>query len=168
MSKALVAYYSLTGNTKLVAEAIWESLEGEKSLKSLKDITSEELPEFTLLLVGFPVHSHSTPYAVEDFLKKIPRGTKTALFSSHGSLTGSQLSREALEYASVLAAGTKVLGTFSCRGKVSPRALETLKKSPEHQLWIEMAATANTHPDESDLEDARTFAHQIQTLSQQD
>jgi flavodoxin len=165
MSKALVAYYSLTGNTKQVAEAIWKSLEGEKSLKSLKDITTEELQEFTLLFVGFPVHSHSVPYAVEEFLKKIPKGTKTALFSSHGALKGSRLAREALEYAHVLAAGTKVLGTFSCRGRVSPQALEILMKSPEHQLWTEMAASANTHPDESDLEDARTFAHQIQTLS---
>lgn len=168
MSKTLVTYHSLTENTKKVAEVIWESLEGEKAIKPLRDVTPEELGQFTLLFVGFPVHSHSVPYCVEEFLKAIPKGEKTAFFCTHGSLTGSQLSRAALEYAVVLAAGAKILGTFSCRGRVSSDTLETLIKSPEHHVWTEMAASANSHPDESDLEDTRTFARQILTLSYQD
>jgi len=168
MSKILVTYHSLTDNTKKVAEVILESLEGEKTIKPLEDVTHEELEQFTLLFVGFPVHSHSVPYRVEEFLKAIPKGKKTAFFCTHGSLTGSQLSREALEYAAVVSVGARILGTFSCRGRVAPEALESLIKSPEHQLWTEMAASANTHPDESDLDDARTFARQILTLSYQD
>ncbi len=168
MSKILVTYHSLTENTKKVAEAIVESLEGEKAIKPLKDVTHEELGQFTLLFVGFPVHSHSVPYHVEEFIKAIPKGKKIALFCTHGSLTGSQLSREALEHATVLATGVNILGTFSCRGRVSSKALEVLMKSPEHQLWTGMATSANTHPDESDLDDARTFARQILTLSYRD
>jgi flavodoxin len=168
MSKALVVYHSLTGNTQKVAEAIFKSLTIEKNIQPLKETSSEELSEFTLIFVGFPVHSHSLPYSVEEFLKNIPTGKKTALFSTHGSLTGSQLSREALEYAAVVAAGAKILGAFSCRGRVSPQVLEELIRSPEHQLWAEMAASAATHPDESDLEDARTFARQILSLAYKD
>ncbi|NOR15165.1 MAG: hypothetical protein GQ544_05640 [Candidatus Aminicenantes bacterium] len=168
MSKILVTYHSLTENTKKVAEVIMESLEGEKAIKPLEEVTSEELGQFTLLFVGFPVHAHSVPYRVEEFLKAIPKGKKTALFCTHGALTGSHLSREALEYAAVLAVGAKILGTFSCRGRVSSQTLDKLMKLPEHHLWTEMAASANTHPDESDLEDASTFARQIVTLSSQD
>lgn len=168
MSKALVVYHSLTGNTKKVAEAIFEALTVEKAIKPLKEAAADELDEFTLLFIGFPVHSHSLPYAVEKFIKQIPRGKKAAFFSTHGSLSGSRLSRQALEHASVVSAEIKVLGTFSCRGSVSPSTLEILMKSPEHQLWTEMAASARTHPDESDLEDARTFARQILSFSYRD
>jgi len=31
-------------------------------------------------------------------------------------------------------------------------------QSPEHEAWADMAASAATHPDASDLEDARSFA----------
>ena len=57
-----------------------------------------------------------------------------------------------------MASGTRILGTFSCRGKVSEQALEILSRSPEHELWTEMAVTARNHPDRHDLEDARAFA----------
>ena len=103
----------------------------------------------------------------EELIKRIPPGKKIALFSTHGSLTGSRLSREALEHASILASSSKMLGTFACRGKVSLQAMEALSKSPEHKAWVEMAATAQTHPDEYDLEDARSFAKWIMTLSLQ-
>jgi flavodoxin len=165
MSKILVAYISWSGNTKKVADAIFETLDGDATIKSLDEVQS--LEEFELIFVGFPVHSHSVPFRAEDFIKKIPAGKKIALFSTHGSLTGSRLSREALEHASILAPNSKILGTFTCRGKVSIQAMEVLSKSPEHKAWVEMSASAQTHPDENDLEDARAFAKWIMTLARQ-
>ncbi|MBN2244373.1 MAG: hypothetical protein JW755_00860, partial [Candidatus Aminicenantes bacterium] len=97
----------------------------------------------------------------------IPSGKKIALFSTHGSIAGTQLSREALEYAVTLAGKLDVLGTFSCRGQVSTEALDILLKSPEHRAWAEMAPTAKNHPDQSDLEDAKAFARWIITLFHQ-
>jgi len=47
-------------------------------------------------------------------------------------------------------------------------ALEILSRSPEHKAWTDMAVSARTHPDERDLEDARSFAKWILTLSIQD
>ncbi len=166
MSKTLVTYLSWTGNTKKVAQALFEALEGEKSIKDVEEIRN--LDEYDLIFIGFPVHSHSVPVKIQELLKKIPPGKKIALFSTHGSLTGSRLSREALEHASVLASKNKILGTFSCRGKVSNEAMEALSRSPEHKAWVEMAASARTHPDENDLADARSFAKWIMTLSAQD
>ncbi len=165
MAKILVAYFSKTGNTKKIAEIIYKTIEGTKTLKPINEIENDDISRFELLYVGFPVYSHSVPYIVETFLKNLPSGKKMALFSTHGSLTGSRLSREALEYATILAVNTKILGTFSCRGKVSLQALEILQKSPEHKAWSEMAVSANTHPDENDLEDAGAFAKWIQTLA---
>ncbi len=36
------------------------------------------------------------------------------------------------------------------------------------RAWAKMAASARTHPDEEDLEDARSFAKRIITVSTQD
>lgn len=163
MAKILVAYFSKTGNTEKIANAIFESLKGEKVIAQIDDVS--DLDSFDLIFVGFPVHSHSVPLRVQNFLKKIPPGKKIALFSTHGSHTGSRLSREALEHAVVVASKAKVLGTFSCRGKVSLEALEVLHKSPEHKAWTEMAASSRSHPDEGDFEDARSFAQWINLLS---
>jgi len=165
MAKTLVTYFSLTGNTKLVAEAIADALAGDKVLKPISE--AGDLAPYQLVFVGFPVQTHSVPYPVEAFLKSIPEGKKVALFSTHGSVTGSSLAREALEYASILVAKAKLVGTFSCRGKVSLKALEVLMQSPEHEAWADMAASAATHPDASDLEDARAFARWIATLGAQ-
>jgi flavodoxin len=162
MLKTLVTYDSRTGNTKHIAEAIFDAVDGEKALIPISD--GPDLDDFSLVFIGFPVHSHSVPYKVETFLKSIPGGKKIALFSTHGTLTGSRLSREALEYAVTLASKARVLGTFTCRGKVSFEALEVLGKSPEHTAWTEMAASARSHPDESDFKDAQAFAHWILTL----
>ena len=162
MSKILVTYISWTGNTKKVAETILDALEGEKTIKTYDEI--QNLDDYELIFIGFPVHSHSVPFKTEELLKGIPPGKKIALFSTHGSLTGSRLSREALEHASILASGSKILGTFTCRGRVSLQAMEVLSKSPEHKAWVEMAASAQTHPDINDLEDARAFTKWIMTL----
>ncbi|MFQ6037839.1 MAG: flavodoxin family protein [Candidatus Aminicenantales bacterium] len=165
MPNILVVYASWTGNTKKVAEAIHEELEGNTTLKPVDEAVP--LDDFALIFIGFPVHSHSVPFKVEELLRKIPPGKKIALFSTHGSLTGSRLSREALEHASALASKAKILGTFSCRGKVSLQAMEVLRKSPEHNAWVNMAASARTHPDAHDLEDARAFARWVMTLYQE-
>ena len=165
MSKILVTYYSLTGNTEKVAGAIFDVLDGDKTIKTMDD--AQNLDEYEPIFIGFPVHSHSVPFKTEELIKRIPAGKKIALFSTHGSLTGSRLSPEALEHASILASSSKILGTFTCRGKVSLQAMEKLSKSPEHKAWVEMAASAQTHPDENDLEDARSFSKWIMTLSLQ-
>ncbi len=166
MTKILVTYLSQTGNTKKIAEAIFESLEGDKTIEPVDEV--QEIEDYSLIFIGFPVHSHSVPFKIESFLRKISQGKKIALFSTHGSLPGGRLAREAFEHAVSIASQTKVLGTFSCRGKVSMAALEVLSKSPEHRAWTEMAASAPTHPNEGDIEDARSFAKWVMTLSTHD
>jgi flavodoxin len=162
MAKTLVTYFSRTGNTRMVADAIHGALSGNKELKAIKDVGGDD--DAGLVFIGFPVHSHGVPYPVEVFLKTIPAGKKIALFSTHGSVTGSRLSRTAIEHATVVASRAKIVGTFSCRGKVSVEALEILMKSPEHEAWADMAASAATHPDEHDLAEARAFAKWVETL----
>jgi flavodoxin len=159
MSKALVAYYTETGNTLEVAESIYEAIQGEKAISPLAEV--EALDAYDLVFIGFPIQNHGIPRKVQDFLKKVPKNKKIALFSTHGALAGSMLSREAIEHAGSLASKAQLLGTFSCRGRVPYSVLERLGKSAEHKAWAEMAASARTHPDASDLKEAKVFAKWI-------
>jgi len=159
MNRTLIAYYSLTGNTKKVAEAIFQSIDGDKLLQPMAERGS--LNDDNLILIGFPVHSHSVPFSVESFLKSIPPRKNVALFCTHGALSDHRLSREAIEYAAILVGHCHLLGTFHCRGKMSFQALEILGRSTEHQDWAEMAPSAATHPDEHDLAEAGLFARHM-------
>lgn len=163
MAKILITYFSRTGNTREIAEAIEAAIPGNKECRPLNEVDSVD--GYDVLFVGFPVQTHSIPHQAEQFLKTIPRGEKIALFSTHGSLNGSRLAREALEHAASLVSQAKLLGTFSCRGKVSHEAMEVLGRSPEHKAWTEMAASARTHPDEHDRKEAAAFARWILTLA---
>ena len=167
MSKFLVTYFSQTGNTKKVAESIFSAINGDKTILPVEKLDDIKLVDFDLIFIGFPIHSHSVPFKVEKVIRALPKEKKIALFSTHGSLSGDFLSREALEYATTLSPHTDLLGTFACRGKVSIKAQEFLSKSPEHKYWAEMSPSASGHPDDNDLEDARTFARKMQTIGSQ-
>ena len=157
--KILVAYYSETGNTRRVAEAIFQAIEGEdKELKPLNE--TGNIDEYTLIFCGFPVRAHSAPIPVQDFLKRIPPGKNVALFSTHGSSPEGQMPQEAIKNAVGLVKG-EILGSFTCRGKVPQGMIENLAGSPQHRAWADEASSASSHPDEADLEDARFFAQGV-------
>ena len=158
--RVLVAYYSETGNTAKVAQALFDGLTAkEKELKEINDVSSVE--GFDLIFCGFPVMEHSVPVKMQNFLKEIAAGTKIALFSTHGSFTDGLKSVTAFEYAAVLAPAAKILGTIGFRGKVKQAVLDALEKKPEHKSWIEEAISAGSHPNESELQDAANFGNVI-------
>jgi flavodoxin len=156
--KALVTYYSETGNTKKLAEAVYDGIEqAEKEILSIKDVADVE--DYDIVFCGFPVQAHSLPRKMEAFLKKIPEGKKVALFGTHGSLRGGEMAITAFHHA--LSLVKRVLGTFGCRGKVKSDLIDQLMKKPEHKAWAMEAQSAAGHPDAADLEDAKEFARQM-------
>ena len=157
--KALVSYYSETGNTRKVAQAIFEAIHIEKELIPVQEI--KNAAGYDIIFYGFPVQSHSVPAKAAPFITGLAAGQKIAFFSTHGSLRGGQLPRQALEHALGLAVKLNVLGSFGCRGKVSPKIIDVLMKSPAHKAWAEEAQGAMEHPDQNDLADAQTFAAEM-------
>jgi len=155
--KILVTYYSKTGNTKAVAETIFHELQKEDAeIKPIKEVENPE--DYLLVFCGFPVHAHSVPVAVHNFIKKLRQGQKIALFSTHGSKTDGQMPKEAIHQAIGLAKDVEVLGSFTCRGQVEQDIIDELMRKPEHKAWAMEAASAKDHPDKADLEDASMFA----------
>lgn len=163
MSRILVTYYTQTGNTRKIAEAIFQALPEVTVIKPIDAVS--RIKDYDLVFVGFPIHSHSLPVKTVEFLRSLPRGQRIALFSTHGALSGSVLAREAIEEAVAVASQAKVISTFSCRGRVALETLEELGEAPEHRAWADMAASAADHPNEEDLEEARAFARWTLTVS---
>jgi len=157
--KALVTYYSETGNTEKVARAIYDTIHFEKELKTVQEVQNAK--GFDIIFCGFPVIAHSVPGKAASFLKGLPEGQKVAFFSTHGSLRGGQLPKQAFENAIGLASKAKVLGHFGCRGQVKQKVIDELIKKIEHQAWAEEAQGAIGHPNEHDLADAEKFATEM-------
>jgi flavodoxin len=154
--KALVTYFTQTGNTEKVARAIFNAVEVEKEILPFDKV--KNVHGYDIVFIGFPVIRNAVPIKVQPFIKGLPAGQKVAFFSTHGSLRGGLLSRQAFEDAIGLATGKKVLGHFGCRGKVSPEVIDALEKQPETRAWAEIALSADGHPDVTDLKDAVEFA----------
>jgi flavodoxin len=157
--KALVTYYSETGNTEKLARAIYEAIHIEKELLPVQDVKVAE--GYDIIFVGFPVHAHSVPAKLTPFFQILPDGQSIALFCTHGSLRGGHLPNQALEHAIGLATRAKIIGTFGIRGKADAKIIEALMKQVEHRAWAEEAQGAHEHPSETDLADGKEFARGI-------
>jgi flavodoxin I len=157
--KALVTYYSQTGNTEKIAQAIYEAIHFEKELLPIGDV--KDLQGYDIIFAGFPVQAHSVPAAFLPFFTKLPAGQDIAFFCTHGSLRGGHLPKQAIEHAIGLASQVKILGTFCVRGQVNPKVIDSLMNSVQNQAWAEEAQGACEHPDEADLADAKEFAKTV-------
>ena len=164
--KTLVTYYSESGNTEKLAEAIYEGLEATEN--EIAQINEEKnFEDYDVIFVGFPVHGSSVPSKTEKCIKRIPEGKMLALFGTHGSLRGGPLSISAFYYAITLARKANIIGTFSCRGEVKASLLEGLMNKAEYKFWALEAQSAAGHPDEADFEDAKQFAKHMLVKAEQ-
>jgi len=87
--RALIIFYSETGNTEKVARAIAEGLEraGVKTLvERIENLRPEEIRHFDLVCIGTPVHYAAPASRVREFLEKLPElnGKKAAVFCTYG------------------------------------------------------------------------------------
>ena len=158
--KVLVAYFSETGNTEKLANAIFEAVEAsKKEVLHIQEVTGVD--GYDVIFIGFPVHSHSVPDNVEAFVKKLPDGQKIAYFATHGSMRGGELAVTAFYHALHMVKNIVVLGTFGCRGQVKQKIIDTLMDKIEHRGWAQEAQSAAGHPDENDLADGRKWAESM-------
>ena len=70
--KALIIYWSGTGNTKKVAETIDNTLKNsgvESILKQVKEAGDEDLYDYDLVFIGAPSHMWQPPAPVQEYIK---------------------------------------------------------------------------------------------------
>ena len=97
--KSIVIYFSITGNTKKIAQAIQRGLSHSGTpcdMADIKEIGAEDLAEYDLIGLGSPVMWLREPAIVMQFIEytmKYVQGKHGFAFSTHGALPAHYLSR---------------------------------------------------------------------------
>lgn len=177
--KALIAYYSETGNTAKVARAIGEEMLSrglDVHLRNVVEIAPDTLTAYDLVFLGSACHDADLASPVKRFLDQVPRspGFKLAGFATHATYTaeGGERRRELYErWASGCERsfrqvsqdqGITFLGYFGCQGAPSAPIEIFISRTiltDEHE-WAAYIEEARKHPDETDLRRAKEFARQ--------
>jgi flavodoxin len=147
--KSLVVYSSQTGNTRKLAEAIFEILPGEKALYPV-----DEAPDpvgYDFVCVGFWLMGGKPDPKTSEYLLMIGR-KPLFLFATHGAAVGSAHASHGMELAKSFACESDLRGTFSCQGQVNPKILEKASQKPEPPVWLADAPNAEGHPNREDIE----------------
>jgi flavodoxin len=162
--KVMVAYMSLSGRTRKIAEAIHGEIGEEKTMKELGEV--DDLEGYDFAFVGFPVHGFGAPEEAEAFLEKHCQGKKIALFVTHGAPEHSEDLKPWLVNCREAAAGAEVVGMFNCQGELAQYVIDELLKSddPKVRSWGEGGDSTRGQPDEARVERARVFAREVMEM----
>jgi flavodoxin/ferredoxin len=152
--KALIIFFSQTGNTRSIAERIHEGLTrvtDHCDLRSLREVDVASLPEYGLVGIGSPVFYYKEPFNVSDFLEALPDLNRQHwfVFCTHANVIGNF-------FPSVLdkleRKGARVIGCYNSYASVTvpfyPRPSYT-----------------SGHPDGHDLEQAAAFGMEVANRS---
>lgn len=168
--KTLVTYSSLTGNTKKLAEGIFEALEHtEKEILPIAQAT--DLSDYDVVIAGYWVDKGGPNQEAEAFLRSLS-GKSVGIFATLAYWPDSDHAFESLKNGEKLVAGNNtVLAKFICQGKLSERVIAQFKKlppdnphaiAPEKLLRYEIAAN---HPSVADISRAaELFNERLRTL----
>jgi len=158
--KALVAYMSKTGNTKKVAEAIFEALDCEKEIMPVEQVA--DISGYDLSFLGFPVQRFGPdPKTVRLLQQHCQPGRDVALFITHAAPEDEAQLPEWLAGFRTAAARANIVGIFDCQGQLSKGTKRIMSILPMRGLR-QMAKRDNSQgqPDATRLARARAFARE--------
>ena len=124
--KGLIIYSSKTGNTKRMAEKIYEALK-DKQQMTIKDLReAPEVEQFDFILLGAWIDRGTLETKTLKFLKTI-KNKKLGLFATLGAMPDSEHGRKVIKNLQDLLKDRDSLGQYICPGLVDPKMIEKLK-----------------------------------------
>ncbi len=153
--KSMVVVSSKTGNTRKVAQAIFEALPDPKQLFAVEE--APDPGEYDFIALGFWVDKGTADAKARSYFERV-QGKKVGIFGTLGAYPDSDHARESMDRARALLKGNEILGDFLCQGRVDPKLVkmmaEKFKDDPHHSMTPERKARlaeAEKHPDGADL-----------------
>ena len=158
--KSAVVYYSATGSTKKVAEAIHGELGEDTPLAPID--AAGDLEDRDVVFVGFPINAFGPPQPVKEFLASAVAGKCIALFITHASPEENPAAQQWLSACKEAAVGADVVGIFHCQGPLAEPVKQHMLGSgdPKMVAWAE-SDNSQGKPDAAALDRARAFARAI-------
>jgi len=159
--KVLVTYVSRTGNTKKVAQAIFDQVKGTREMKELEQVNT--LEGYDLAFVGFPIEAYGPAKPAADFLQKHADGRNIALFVTHASPEDSPEMPGYLKGCRAAAAQANLVGVFDCQGELSEQIADFMTKSGDEKLaaWAKERPSTIGQPDATRLQRAGRWAKEV-------
>ncbi len=158
----LVTYYSRTGNTKKIAEAIFEVISEQKAIMPIDEVI--DVNQYDLLFVGSPIEQHGITRVVREFLSEKVMKSKVALFITHSAPEGSKSANTYVAECEKIVQGlVDLIGIFNCQGELSEAIANHMMNSGNPQLQKYASTRNNTLnlPDEVRIEKSKQFAREI-------
>jgi len=151
--KALIIVFSQTGNTRNVADRIYEGIRDSGAgcdMVSLPE--AKDLDRYDLVGIGCPVFYYKEPFHVRTFLQELPaqQDKPWFVFCTHGSVMGITLESMARELANK---GARVIGSHHTYA----------------DAWVPFyphPTLTTGHPDQQELEEARAFGREIASIGE--
>jgi flavodoxin len=159
--KVLIAYMSKTGNTKKVAEAIFEEIEDEKEIKTIDQVDNVE--GYDIAFLGFPIHQMGPDKKTAKLLEKhCTVGRKVVLFITHAAPEDSPDLPPMLDKFRQAASGADLVDMFDCQGELAKSVKLIMSIMPNAQLraWAKQD-NSQGQPDEARLDRARAFSRDV-------
>ena len=161
--KVLVTFLSRTGNTKKVAQAIFEAIKAKKEIeiKELNQVT--KVDDYDLIFVGFPIEGYGPAKEAGDFLQNQCQNKNIALFITHAAGETSKNIPPWLDKCKVAAAKANLKGMFNCQGELSEQIADYMLKSKDEKLiaWAKERPSTIGQPDSARLQRARLWAKEV-------
>ena len=168
--KILISYFSQSGNTEMIAKAIYEEASQNHTIetKKLELVNAGDLSGYDIVFIGSPIHVGSLAEPVKDFLNRLqwPSGQKLAGFVTHaGPAYPEQIMNKFTEpfQATCEKNALKYLGCFCCQGFLNQALHAMIKKSQNltDEQWVERVKQMTGHPDADDLAKAKAFTREV-------
>lgn len=169
--KGLIIYSSKTGNTKRMAEKIYEVLKDEHKM-TIKDIRdAPEVEQFDFILLGAWIDRGTLEPKTLKFLKNI-ENKKLGLFATLGAMPDSEHGRKVIKNLEKLLIDRDSLGQYICPGQVDPKMIEKLKgikgvvvPNKIKEKMIDTSLKSRKATEEELEEAAKYFAENIKYLT---
>src|SRR5665647_3814806 len=131
--KVLVAFMSWTGNTRKIAEAIFQGIHGEKDIATFDKVS--DASGYDIVFVGFPIHGYGQPAEeAVSFVKEYCAGKKVALFVTHAAPEDSLYVPPWLEACKEAVTTSQLLGLANFQGQIALQKVDEALQSADVDL----------------------------------
>ena len=127
--KGIIIYSSRTGNTKRMAEKIYDIIKDkyEKTINAINDVEDErETKEYEFVLLGAWIDKGTVDNKAMKLLKKV-ENEKVGLFATLGAMPDSEHGKKVIKNLKELLKNKESLGEYICPGLVDSDLINKLE-----------------------------------------
>lgn len=166
----LITYYSQSGNTEKLANAVFEevSKNNQADLKKLEDVKPDQYANYDFIFIGSPLHSGSLAKPVLNQLKEIKPRTNQKMAGLITHFSPAYPEQDMKKFALPMEEACKEMkieykGCYDCQGALIESMHEFVKKkiNASDEEWKDIVKKMTGHPNQEDLLGGVEFAKKV-------